>query len=429
MDRNSISRYFINEERERKLWKECIFVFDTSALLNFYNYSLETKESLFYVVFPKLSGRLWIPNHVEFEYLKNRRSTLKNPITEKYGKLEEDEIKSLKELSKKFSDQLQNLKNKTKKKFAHPYFNQQIFTSFDTVDERYQQELEKLIQSINEEIELRKEEILQLEKDDKVIEAIETHFSSGKSYTFDQLINIVKEGEFRYKHKIPPGYEDANPKRIKDGIQVFGDLIIWKQLLDYARIAAKPLVLITDDVKIDWCFIEKIGGETRITRPKEELIREILDYASVDFWMYTLSQFLHNLEKYLSIKLEEGILTEVKSNIKNVPLNYDRFYFNGSGNSYRVIKFFEDGEVIHISLGADFTKKEVRDSVNKWFRKGYPENGQYKIFEDKIEFIINASYGTISYNGIIDDGKLILNSFDRIRGEKLLKTFELLEID
>lgn len=428
MDRKTITRCLMNDALEERFWDECIFVFDTSALLNFYNYSPTTKDFLFKEVFPKFKGRLWLPNHVEYEYLKNRKDTLKNPIKEKYGKLEDEEIKTLKELTSKFNNQLISLKNKTKKKFDHPYFDQAIFEDFDRLAEKSANAFEQLILSVEKEIESRKAEIMSLDQKDDVLIAIETFFTVGKPFSFDQLINIAKEGEFRFKHKIPPGYEDSEAKKSKIGIQKFGDLIIWKQILEYARITTKPLVFITDDVKADWCYIEKRGSDSRITRPKEELIKEIFDFAAVDFWMYSLSQFVYNLEKYYSFKPDKEIITEIKLSANNEPLKYDKLYIAKGDKAFHCLKFFEDGEVISAAIGSDLTV-ETPEKVEKWFNKGFDSRGLYEIIENKIKFSIQTKYGNIDYEGVIDNDTLTLNLVSRINGYKGTEKYKLLETE
>ena len=45
-------------------------------------------------------------------------------------------------------------------------------------------------------------------------------------------MKVPVEGKHRYEFSIPPGYLDRNGKI---GTQIFGDLIIWKQMLDYAK--------------------------------------------------------------------------------------------------------------------------------------------------------------------------------------------------
>ena len=47
----------------------------------------------------------------------------------------------------------------------------------------------------------------------------------------------AREGKFRYSEKIPPGYMDEY-KNKKDGLQKYGDLFAWKQILDIGKIKA-----------------------------------------------------------------------------------------------------------------------------------------------------------------------------------------------
>ena len=47
LNRQSIEIYTLSDDREKRLWQDCIFVFDTSALLEFYLYSDQARESIF----------------------------------------------------------------------------------------------------------------------------------------------------------------------------------------------------------------------------------------------------------------------------------------------------------------------------------------------------------------------------------------------
>jgi hypothetical protein len=429
MDSSQINKYFPDNIREQKMWKECIFIFDTSALLNFYNYSPETKDFLFKKVLPKFKNRLWIPYQVEFEFLKNRNKVLKAPINEKYGLLREDHLVKIEDFSSKLSAHILNIKEKTKKKFSHPYIDQNIFSDFDEKHKSFNESLKMLIDKIQAEFDSRKAEILQMENSDDVLQAFESNFQTGKPFSFEKLIEIAKEGEFRYKNKIPPGYEDD--KKNKIGLQIYGDLFIWKQILEYARVANKPLVLITDDVKSDWCYVEKVSGETRILRPREELIKEISDCASIDFWMYTVAQFLHNLEKYDSIKTEDKIILEVEQNIHSSSLIYNKiyaaYYKDDDFDYYKCLKFFNDGEVISAAIVLDDLSIESLSYVNKWFVKGYSDRGRYEMIGSSIKFTAKSPAGEVDYSGSIGDKKMALDINSKINGKKGHATFNLIE--
>ena len=54
----------MSTSEETELWNTSKFIFDTSALLQFYYYSESAKKSIFDTTFEKLESRLWIPYHV-----------------------------------------------------------------------------------------------------------------------------------------------------------------------------------------------------------------------------------------------------------------------------------------------------------------------------------------------------------------------------
>ena len=58
----------------------------------------------------------------------------------------------------------------------------------------------------------------------------------GVKYPLLKLREIYQEGDFRYKYNIPPGFCDMDKdKNDPTKLQKFGDLIVWKQILDHAR--------------------------------------------------------------------------------------------------------------------------------------------------------------------------------------------------
>ena len=132
MNQEETCFYLLSDEIEKEIWKDCIFVFDTSALLEFYFYSDSSQDKLFKKVFKHLEGRLWIPHHVEFEYNKNRGDSIKKPIDEKYKPIQSENIKEIIENVKMIKNKIEDLQQKTKKKDTHPYFEQQIFSSIVT---------------------------------------------------------------------------------------------------------------------------------------------------------------------------------------------------------------------------------------------------------------------------------------------------------
>lgn len=65
-----LPKYRPSEEEFQYIWKNCVFVPDTSLLLGLFRYSPNLRESIINV-FEKASERLWIPHQVALEYYDN----------------------------------------------------------------------------------------------------------------------------------------------------------------------------------------------------------------------------------------------------------------------------------------------------------------------------------------------------------------------
>lgn len=48
----------------------------------------------------------------------------------------------------------------------------------------------------------------------------------------------------------------------KDGVRKYSDLIIWKEILKYAKTHQKDIIFVTDDVKADWWETTEDGGKS-----------------------------------------------------------------------------------------------------------------------------------------------------------------------
>ncbi|MFC0274997.1 PIN-like domain-containing protein [Metabacillus herbersteinensis] len=72
-------------------------------------------------------------------------------------------------------------------------------------------------------------------------------------FTRDEIYGICEDGENRYKKNIPPGHKDGKKK---DGIRKYSDLILWKEVIRFAKEEQKNIIFVTDDVKTDWWNIE-----------------------------------------------------------------------------------------------------------------------------------------------------------------------------
>lgn len=270
---------FSDEEFDRLL-KSCLFVFDTNTLLNMYRYGRETVDAYIGVLEEiKTKKQLWIPHQVGFEFYENRINVIFQ-FEKSY-----DEILSI--IERPRSEIQQKYKN-------HP------FLDLDSIGN----EMNSLLSPVVAKIKAKKEEHPKWMEKDDVLEKINKIFEGnvGNSYDEKRLEDIKNEGKNRYENKIPPGFEDSS----KPDDKKFGDLVIWNQIIDKAKVLNKPIVLISGDVKKDW-WLEKEGKKIM---PLPQLKKEMLDKAGVDFHMYTADNFL---EEYSSIRaIDKKVIIEVR---------------------------------------------------------------------------------------------------------------------
>lgn len=306
MNKDSIKIYRIDEEREKRIWQNSIFVFDTSALLDFYFYPKETRDQIFSQLFKTLEGKFWIPAHVEFEYLKNRESQISKPIVEKYEPLKEKQLTDLAEYNRKIKSTAESIKKDTFKPDSHPYLPQDKIDKFIDFLKLLDEKTKKFAEDIESLIMEQEAEITSLQKSDSILKTIEKYFDVGTPTPFDEVMKIVKEGKLRYEFNIPPGYMDVKEKQ---GTQIFGDLIIWKQILEYSKEVKSNVIFICNDLKLDWCYKD---SRNRITCPREELIKEFNDNNGKEFWMYNQAQFLYKANEILKTEIEAEKIEEIK---------------------------------------------------------------------------------------------------------------------
>lgn len=127
MNRKSFDIYELSPEKEKELWKDSLIIFDTSALIDFYSYPKETRQDIFSKIFPELENRLWIPSHVQFEYLKNRKGIIEKPITENYNPIKEEKLKDLILAKSQILKISKEIKEETLKPEKHPFLPQKKY--------------------------------------------------------------------------------------------------------------------------------------------------------------------------------------------------------------------------------------------------------------------------------------------------------------
>ncbi len=290
--------YTPTQEEFDLLWTECLFIFDTNALLNLYRYNKESRELLFKVM-DTIADRIWIPHQIALEYHKHMLIEIYNQKNE-YNSISDKVTKFVTSLKSELSE------------LRHSNIN----------GERINEFLEDFEQKIKTELKLQEESQPDLDLIKKKINALFTE-KIGPEYTQDELNEIYEDGVKRFENKIPPGYKDAKDKEGKitynNGLEykdMFGDLIYWRQILDKSTDElVKSVILITDDKKNDWVLT--IKGQKK--GPHPELINEFRRESNNKlFYLYNTEQFLEQAKKYFGkvINNDEDIEKAIE-NVRN----------------------------------------------------------------------------------------------------------------
>lgn len=341
----------MTKEREEALWKDAIIVFDTSSIGSMY-YLVESDRKALCEILNYLQNKIVIPAQVMYEYRKNRNKFIQNPIVERYGT-----PKWYTDLSlvNNLRDFINNYKSSP---HFHPYFDENAIKKFEEKYKLLTSALTDLKKLVKEQHDERKREINGMKHVDEIQTSIEA-MNIRQPFSFSELMEIVKEGELRARNTLPPGYMDV-PK--KNGMQKYGDLIVWKELLEEAAKQQKPVIFVCDDTeKGDFYEIHKSG--TAPSSPRHELIKEFTDFTDgLDIWFYTCAQFIERLEIHYKdssiLPLFQGLEA-----VKDV-LAHQNFYRNHkvSDNDYAILKCGNCGHIFELNLS---------DCEIEWNRNGY----------------------------------------------------------
>jgi hypothetical protein len=171
---------------------------------------------------------------------------------------------------------------------------------------RWIEQIELTVKRIRRELNKHRDAHPDLLEKDPILEVI-TPLLEGKvgpAYTNEELEEIYKKGERRYKNVIPPGFEDQK----KGDNRQYGDLVLWLQIIEKAKQIRKPVIFVTDERKEDWWRI----FEGKVVGPRPELIEEILSEAEVLFYMYSTDKFIEHAQPYLKRSDSEETIKEIR---------------------------------------------------------------------------------------------------------------------
>lgn len=263
-----------------EIWESGIFIFDANSLLNLYRYSSQTSND-FLQILNKLKDQLFLPHQVGYEFHNNRHIVI-DTINNSYELL-------LNEFNKEIDNAFDKILNKHTK---HPIIK---------INE-LKKTKEKFLNEFKGELLNQKKSHVDYFKNDSILDQLTNLFENkvGSEFSDEELEVIYSEGSGRYIKKIPPGYKDTDKKNNGDR-HLYGDLIIWKQIINFSKQEKKAIIFITDDRKEDWWQIEH--GKT--IRPRQELIFEFFKETGIRILIY-------NADKFMKYAKDKKVVKEIK---------------------------------------------------------------------------------------------------------------------
>lgn len=297
--------FIMDSEKESKLWKNGVFIFDTSAIGALYGLIPSSQEVMMGIL-NKFADRTWIPAQVLYEYMKNREKMIMNPCEEHY---QNPKAVINSGLIDSFDTYLMDFENED----FHPNMSIEALDKLKAFRDELNNILKEVKKIIKKEHSKQIDRITKIKEDDKILDAI-NNLPHGNPFMVSDVLEIIKEGELRYRNTIPPGYMDSGDKK---GTQIYGDLIIWKEVLLYAKDNKKDIIFVCDDVKEDWYIADE---KKKLFTPRHELLKEFHDVTGKECWIYPLRFFIEKLEQYHKSKeilpLFRG-LDAIKASLEN----------------------------------------------------------------------------------------------------------------
>ena len=247
-----------------------IIIPDTNILLYLYKCSFNASKNIVDLL-NKVKDKVIIPSRVYKEYMAHK--------DEEQAKIDRKYDNFTKNLKKQVSE----LKGKLGKNISEG--RKYEFPDCDVLEAGINTFLDKTVQAITtygnslssekqnkNAQQANVEQIIQFWRDNEKIMA---------DITIIRLLEYIKEGEFRFRYKMPPGYMDeAEKDKEKDKereqgkgketkkntqadgfearIRKFGDLFIWKEILEIGKnlTGGEKIIFLTNDVKEDWWTLQ-----------------------------------------------------------------------------------------------------------------------------------------------------------------------------
>lgn len=392
--------YNIENSVLEELWKDdkTLFVFDANVLLNLYGYAKKTRED-FFSILQAINKKLWIPYHVGLEYQRRRLSIVRNE------KIVFNDIESnLEKIQKVFKGDFEKLA--LKRRFPKLFEN----------TEKLEKEINKSISNYRKSVQHWDNEQPCVRSHDEIREKLNDFFDGkvgDKPENQKWLDDLYKEGEERFKKKIPPGFKDSGKGSndddthfYNDGLyyeRQYGDLVLWYQLIDKAKSeSVENVIFITDDAKDDWWYKISSNGKKTIG-PLAELQSEIYRKSNIrNFHMYSTSMFLEDGKSNLAVDVSESSIEDASTpHVSERSNNLTSNQLSEMADKYRT---------------STFNNEELRELVERANKISSFKNENMRVIAERANKL--ASLDSDRMREILESANRV-SSFDRDRINEL----------
>jgi len=296
---DSYSDYELSGRQFGQYRRWATIALDANVLLGLYAYSKPTREEFFQIL-EAFKDRIWLPYQAAREFAKNRTTRIQEQVA----------------FSEKIQKLLSNIAGDFTKaaKKKHPKVGRRLQYPFLSIED-IQRHLSTATDQIIEKLEAAEKEYNGFLVDDPVQKRLNqlTNGRIGTNLNESDLQQIYNNGRKRYDLQHPPGYCDAG----KPGIEKYGDLVLWHQLIKRAEDTGHPIYFITDDMKEDWW---QKGGEA-VSGPRKELIDEMSELTSQRFLISTSADFYEWAGEYLGRRTRITAIEEARRS--SLPSRWD----------------------------------------------------------------------------------------------------------
>lgn len=288
------------EKIDLKSESENLIIFDTNFLLDILQSPTDIGKK-YIDSLKRVQDNIYIPYLValEFNFRKSGIKKEKHYNITKYRDVVEGNLKTLKE---SISDhQSINIKKNTED------FSSDLLEEVEKFQEHILKKLDKKIATYitEEENTIYKE----------LINIVENNI--GEKYTQEWIAEVESEGENRYKDKIPPGFDDEEKEDTEEDSRrysnlcyqrKYGDLIIWKDIINYSKNSSKKgvkVIYVTNDgqssKKSDLLYkVKKL-----IVGPHIFLMNELQMEANKELYILSNLRFVQLVTEISDSQIEE----------------------------------------------------------------------------------------------------------------------------